>query len=126
MSLLALVVKSRFTGPYVILLGVSTAYITLQALLMPKLDLAPFALAAVSLAALITALAVLGGGPLVLRADLDFLLQAPVDRRALAASLYAAQLLLYWPFFLYVISMSLLTPYLRWRSPPRSPSTGSP
>jgi hypothetical protein len=112
MSLLALVVKSRFTGPYVILLGVSTAYITLQALLMPKLDLAPFALAAVSLAALITALAVLGGGPLVLRADLDFLLQTPVDRRALAASLYAAQLLLYWPFFLYVISMSLLTPYL--------------
>ncbi|MGC9170803.1 MAG: hypothetical protein ACP5HD_08685 [Thermoproteus sp.] len=112
MSLLGLVVKSRFTGPYVVLLGVSTAYITLQALLMPKLDLAPFALMAISLAALITALAVLGGGPLVLRADLDFLLQTPVGRWALAASLYAAQLLLYWPFFLYVVSMSLLVPYL--------------
>ncbi|MEZ0247650.1 MAG: hypothetical protein ABWJ97_00120 [Thermoproteus sp.] len=112
MSLLGLIVKSRFTNAYVFLLAVSTIYLIVQAALVPKLDFAPLAHLSVSLTAVIAALAALGGGPLILRADLDFLLQIPLNRLALAMSLYFAQLLLYWPFFLYVVSMSLMVPYL--------------
>lgn len=112
MKLLLLIIKSRFTTPYVILLAISTIYMALQALFAPKLGLALFAQLSIAVVAVVSALAVLGGGPLILRADVDFLLQMPVDRLALASSLYIAQLLLYWPFFLYVVSMTLLVPYL--------------